>query len=145
MEKAGRILGISVVRIPITYSRNTDINAALKRALAARVQAVMTAPMTNNQDFTDRLAEQAVAERLPFVHDVPQLAEQALAVYGPDFEDIFRRAGHYVARILKGERPAEMAIEEPRQFKLILNARVARQLGLQLPISVLLRADEVIQ
>jgi putative ABC transport system substrate-binding protein len=66
-------------------------------------------------------------------------------VYGPDFEDIYRRAGHYVARILKGEKPAEMAIEEPRQFRLIVNARAARQLGLAVPQSVLLRADEVIQ
>ena len=144
MEKAGRTLGISVVQIPVVYSRNTDLATALKRAVAAKVQAVMSAPMTNNQDITDRLAEQALAERMPYVHDVPQLAGQALAVYGPDFEDIYRRAGHYVARILKGEQPAQMAIEEPRQFKLIVNARVARQLGLQVPPSVLARADEVI-
>lgn len=145
MEKAGRRLGISIVHIPVTYTRQTDVATSLRHAVAAKVQAVVTAPMTNNQDITDRLAEQAVVERMPFMHDVPQLAGQALAVYGPDFEDIYRRAGHYVARILKGEKPAQMAIEEPRQFKLIVNAQVARQLGLQLSPAVLLRADEVIQ
>lgn len=145
MTKAGRQLGIDLVQIPVTYTRHTDVATSLKRAVAAKVQAVVTAPMTNNQDLTDRLSEQAVAEHMPFMHDVPQLAGQALAVYGPDFEDIYRRAGHYVARILKGEKPAQMAIEEPRQFKLIVNAQVARQLGLQLSPAVLLRADEVIQ
>ena len=81
---------------------------------------------------------------MPFMHDVPQLAGDALAVYGPDFEDIYRRAGHYVARILKGEKPAEMAIEEPRAFKFIVNARAARALGIELTPAMRLRADEVI-
>lgn len=145
MERAARTLGIRLVHVPVVYTRNTNVAAAIKRAVDAKVQAVVTAPMTNNQDVTERLAELAAAERLPFMHDVPHLAGEALAVYGPDFEDIFRRAGHYAARILKGEKPAEMAIEEPREFKLIVNTRVAQQLGLQLPRAVLVRANEVIQ
>jgi ABC-type uncharacterized transport system substrate-binding protein len=76
---------------------------------------------------------------------VPELKGEGLAMYGPDFEDIFRRAGHYVARILKGEKPAQMPIEEPRQFKLVVNAAVAKRLGLSLPQALLVRADEVIQ
>jgi len=104
----------------------------------------MTAPLTTNLDSVDRLAAAATRYGLPFMHDVPQLAAEGLAVYGPDFEDIFRRAGHYVARILKGEKPAQMAIEEPRQFRLIVNSGVAKRLGLAVPQSVLVRADEVI-
>jgi putative tryptophan/tyrosine transport system substrate-binding protein len=145
MEKAAKTLGLTIVRITVVASQDIDIQSAVQRAVAARVQAVLTAPMTNNQDITDRLAEQATRQQMPFVHDVPQLAGDALAVYGPDFEDIYRRAGHYAARILKGEKPAEMAIEEPRQFKLIVNVKVAKQLGIRVPQSVLLRADEVIQ
>jgi putative tryptophan/tyrosine transport system substrate-binding protein len=144
MEQSAKVLGLSLVRIDVQVAREIDVQTALQRAVAARVQAVVTAPMTSNHDITDRLAQQAVQHRMPFVHDVPQLAGDALAVYGPDFEDIYRRAGLYVARILKGEKPAEMAIEEPRSFKLIVNARTARQLGLVLSPTVLARADEVI-
>jgi putative tryptophan/tyrosine transport system substrate-binding protein len=145
MEQSAKALGLSLVRIDVVAGKGFDPAAALQRAQAAKVQAVITAPMTSNHDITDRLAEQAALHKMPFVHDVPQLAGDALAVYGPDFEDIYRRAGLYVARILKGEKPAEMAIEEPQRFRLIVNARTARQLGIVLPQAVLLRADEVIQ
>ena len=144
MEKSAKVLGLTIVRISVK-AEYLDIEEAVKRAAAAKVQALMTAPMTTNLDITDRLASQAAKQGLPFIHDIPQLAGMSLAVYGPDFEDIFRRAGHYVARILKGEKPAQMPIEEPKQFRLIVNAGVARRLGLALPQAVLLRADEVIQ
>lgn len=143
MEKSAQKLGLTIVRIPVK-AEYLDIDEAVKRAAATKVQAVMTAPMTTNLNITDRLAAQAAKVGLPFIHDIPQLAGESLAVYGPDFEDIFRRAGHYVARILKGEKPALMPIEEPKQFKLIVNAGVAKRLGLTLPQAVLLRADQVI-
>ena len=101
--------------------------------------------MTSNLDITDKLAEHALKARLPFMHDVPQLAGSALAVYGPDFEDIFRRAGHYVARILKGEKPAVMPIEEPREFRMIVNLKVAKALGLKVSQAMMIRAIEVIE
>ncbi|MBL8377431.1 MAG: ABC transporter substrate-binding protein [Burkholderiales bacterium] len=144
MEKAAVRLGLSLERIPVAFE-NLDLEAAMKRALANRIQALITAPMTSDQDLTEKMSEVAAKHRLPFMHDVPQLAGSALAVYGPDTEDIFRRAARYVARILKGEKPAAMAIEEPREFRLIVNRRVARQLGLTLSQAVLLRADEVIE
>ncbi len=143
MEAAALRLGLTLVRVPIKASA-PDLKAWAFEAASRKVQAVMTAPMTSNYVVLDRLAGVVLRERLPFVHDIPQLAGDALAVYGPDFEDIFRRAGHYVARILKGELPALMPIEEPRSFRLIVNLKTARQIGLNLPKSVLLRADEVI-
>ena len=144
MDQSAARLGLTLVRIPVDANR-LDLDAALRNAHAAKVQAVMTAPMTSNQAITGKLAQLALEHRMPFMHDVPQLAGDAIAVYGPDFEDIYRRAGHYVARILKGEKPAEMAIEEPREFKLIVNAKAARQLGLSIPQAMLLRADQVIE
>lgn len=143
MDKSAAKLGLTLVRIPVDAGK-LNLEDGLRRAQEAKVQAVITAPMTSNQDITDKLAGLSTKYHLPFMHDVPQLAGDAIAVYGPDFEDIYRRAGHYVARILKGEKPAEMAIEEPRAFKLIVNAKVARQLGIVLPQAMLLRADEVI-
>ena len=145
MEKAATRLGLTIVRIPVVAAEMIDWDAALKRAVAARVQALVTAPMTANYDITDKVAAYATKYRLPFMHDVPQLAGDALAVYGPDFEDIFRRAGHYVARILKGEKPAMMPIEEPREFRMIVNQKVAKTLGLTLPYTIILRANEVIE
>jgi putative ABC transport system substrate-binding protein len=71
--------------------------------------------------------------------------EGGLMSYGPDFEDIYRRAGRHAGRVLKGGRPGEMAIEEPREFKLVLNLKTARAIGLTIPKAVRLRADEVIQ
>jgi len=144
MKKSAKTLGLTIVQISVK-AEALDIEAAVKSAVAAKVQALMTVPMTTNLDITDRVAVLATKYGLPFVHDVPQLASEGLAVYGPDFEDIFRRAGHYVARILKGEKPALMAIEEPKQFRLIVNAGVAKRLGLTLPQAVLLRADEIIE
>ena len=144
MDASAAKLGLTLVRIPYDAYK-PDVDAGLKRAQDAKVQAVITAPITSRLDMTDKLALLSTKYRMPFMHDVPQLAGEALAVYGPDFEDIYRRAGHYVARILKGEKPAEMAIEEPRAFKFIVNAKVARALGIELTAAVRLRADEVIQ
>ncbi len=145
MDKAAKTLRLTLVRIPVKHEGPIDLGAAIQRAQAAKVQALMTAPLTSQQDITDRLAALAREARLPFLHEVPQLAADALAVYGPDFEDIFRRAGRYAARILNGEVPAQMAIEEPREFRLIVNLKVARELGLRVPQAVLVRADQLIE
>ncbi len=144
MDKAAQTLGITLVRV-VLKTEAPDVEAAVRYAVSMKAQAILTAPMTSNYFKLDLMATEAKRLRLPFVHDIPQLANDGLAVYGPDFEDIFRRAGHYTARILKGEKPAEMAIEEPRSFKFILNMATARALGLTIPQSVRLRADQVIE
>ncbi len=144
MEKAARTLGLVLVRVPIK-SDAPDLEAAIRYALLAKAQAIVTAPMTSNYSKLDELASRAKAARLPFVHDFAQSRGEGLAVYGPDFEDIFRRAGHYTARILKGEKPADMPIEEPRSFRLIVNLSTARALGLTVPQALRLRADEVVE
>lgn len=143
VESAAAKLGLTILHLKVS-SVKPDIEAAVRQAAAAKVQALITMPLTTNLDITDRVASHASNYRIPFVHDVPQFAKLGLAIYGPDFEDLFRRAGMYVARILKGEKPAAMPIEEPKQFRFILNLRAAAELGLTIPQSVLLRADEVI-
>jgi putative ABC transport system substrate-binding protein len=144
MNEAAARLKLEVVQLPVV-TESTDVDQLVRDAQRARVQALVTAPMTSNLEITDRLALAAGAARIPFVHDVPEFADTSLAVYGPDFEDIFRRAAGYVVRILRGEKPAEMPIEEPRDFRLIVNARHARMLGLTVPQRVLVRADRVIE
>ena len=144
MEKAARRLGLTLIRVAID-SNAPDVADAVRRAVSLKAQALVMAPMTSNYDVTDRIAEQARQHGLPFVHDIPQLADSALVIYGPDFEDIFRRAGLVTARILRGEKPADIPIEEPRSFHLIVNLKTARQLGITIPQAVLLRADRVIE
>ena len=144
MDQAARILGITLIRVPINGATR-DVEATMRKAVSAGAQAIMMAAMTSDYDLTDRVAPLAKQHRLPFFHDVPQLAGDGLGVYGPDFEDIFRRAGLVTARILKGERPAEMPIEEPREFRFIVNKKTALALGLTIPATVLLRADTVIE
>ena len=128
--------GVSGAKISVMQAASADSENALGNQVSI---------MTANYDITDKIAAQATKYRLPFMHDVPQLAKDGLAVYGPDFEDIFHRAGHYVARILKGEKPAMMPIEEPREFRMIVNMKTAKALGLTLPRAILLRADTVIE
>jgi putative ABC transport system substrate-binding protein len=93
-----------------------------------------------------RLAELAARYRMPAIYAVVDHAEAGgLMAYAPDDRDNWRRAAGYVDRILKGARPADLPVEQPTKFKLVINLKTAKALGLTVPQSLLLRADEVIQ
>jgi putative ABC transport system substrate-binding protein len=93
-----------------------------------------------------RLAELAQKHRLPAVYDTREYVEAGgLIAYGPNRQELFRRAAVYVDKILKGARPADLPVEQPTKFELIINLKAAKALGLTIPPSVLARADEKIE
>jgi ABC-type uncharacterized transport system substrate-binding protein len=92
------------------------------------------------------IAELAVKSRLPTIYRERESVEAGgLMAYGPNIPDLFRRAAIYVDKILKGAKPADLPVEQPTKFELVINLKTAKSLGLTIPQSVLLRADEVIQ
>ena len=93
-----------------------------------------------------RIAELAANNRLPAISESREFADLGgLMAYGPNLADLARRAGVYAAKILKGAKPADLPVEQPTKFELIINLKTAKALRLTVPQSLLARADEVIE
>jgi len=94
----------------------------------------------------ERIMEFAAKNRLPGVHAYRELVEAGgLMSYGPSYADLHRRAATYVDKILKGARPSDLPVERPTKFEMVVNLKAAKALGIDIPQSVLLRADEMIE
>jgi putative ABC transport system substrate-binding protein len=143
VEAASRTLGVTAAKLEIR--RADDIApafAALKGAADALY--VCADPLVNTNRV--RINSLALAARLPTMHFVKVYVEAGgLMSYGPSFADLFRRSADYVDKILRGVKPGEIPIEQPTRFELVVNLATAKALGLAVPESFLLRADEVIE
>jgi ABC-type uncharacterized transport system substrate-binding protein len=123
-----------------------DIETAFGPARKGRVDAVvvLSSPILLSQRA--QLAELAVKSRLPVIHANTEYVEAGgLMVYGTNFPDLFRRAATYVDKILKGAKPADLPVEQPTKFELVINLKAAKQIGLTIPPNVLARADRIIR
>lgn len=141
---AAKKLGLTLVMINV--ERPEQLEAGYRKLVDAKVQAVITTLLSTRNGLEKEHAEAALKYRLPMMFELEFGAQQGgLMSYGPDFSDLYRRAGRYTGRILKGANPAEMPMEQPREFRLVLNLKTARALGVNVPQAVLARADEVIQ
>jgi putative ABC transport system substrate-binding protein len=96
--------------------------------------------------YRKQLANLAVSERLPAIYPQSEYVEDGgLMVYGVSYTELSRRAATYVDKILKGAKPADLPVEQPKKFELIVNLKAAKQIGLTIPPNVLARADRVIR
>ena len=105
---------------------------------------IVADPLTNTNRM--RINALATGQRVPTIYNNrEQVEEGGLMSYGPNFTNLYRRAGDYVDKILRGAKPADLPIEQPIKFELLINLKTAKALGLTVPPSVLARADEVIE
>jgi putative ABC transport system substrate-binding protein len=143
VQLAARKLGLEIVAVDV--KRGDDIASPIE-SLKGRAQAlyVVGDPLVaDNQIQINTLAR---AARLPTMHISRGYVDTGgLVSYGPDFSALFRHAGDYVAKILKGAKPADLPVEEPTKIELVVNLKTAHALGLTIPEPFLLRADEVIE
>ena len=143
-EVAALALG---VRLQFVEARGPEsFDRAFSEMTKARAGAVTVLPGSMFVNERRRLVDLAAKNRLPAVYPWREgVADGGLMSYGPDLADLFRRAASYVDRILKGARPADLPVEQPTKFELVINLKTAKALGLTIPPSVLARADQIIQ
>ena len=111
-----------------------------------RVGGLILIPSAMFVDERRRIVNLVVKDRLPAMFYFREFAEVGgLMSYGPNFRELWRRAAPYVDKILKGGKPGDLPVEQPTKFELVINLKTAKTLGLTIPQSLLLRADEIIQ
>ncbi|HEU4343985.1 MAG TPA: ABC transporter substrate-binding protein [Candidatus Binatia bacterium] len=123
-----------------------DIEAAFRRAVNGRADALLAQGSGILNAHRTKVADLAVKSRLPGMYYAAEFVEAGgLMFYGVDFPDLHRRAAIYVDKILKGAKPADLPVEQPTKFELVINLKTAKQIGVTIPPSVLARADKVIR
>ena len=144
MERAAAVLGIELLSLPIRNANDVDANFI--RMASSDVQAIVTLDDPLVQSNRARIAELAIQRHLPAMGEFKAMPSAgALVSYGPDQVDMWRRASAYVDKILKGAKPADLPVEQPTKFELVINLKTAKALGIDVPPKLLFTADEVIE
>ena len=140
LQAAAPELGVTLLAFAVAGPDDFDrVFAAMEQE---RVEALVVHPSVTGR----RVFEFAVQRRLPAIYTLGQWVEEGgLMSYGAHFPDMWRRAATYVAKILQGTKPADLPVEQPMKFELVINVHTAQQMGLTIPPSVLYQADKVIK
>ena len=141
---AAQILGIKLQVFEVRTAG--ELEEAFKAIGRARPGALRVMGDRLFLTIRDRIMDYATKQRLPVVPTYPELVEAGgLMSFGPSYPGMHGRAAYFVDRILKGTRPADLAVERPTKFELLINLKAAKALGLKIPLSLLQRADQVIE
>jgi ABC-type uncharacterized transport system substrate-binding protein len=142
-SSTARSMGVALPIVEATTAEELDTAFASAAAQQADAMIVFSDTLTNLQ--APRVTALAANHHLPAIYLIRQFAPGGLIVLGPELADLLRRAGGYVDKILRGTKPADLPVEQPTKFELIINMKTAKALGLTVPPSLLVRADEVIE
>jgi len=144
LERASEAMGTKILAMPVRNADQSD--PALAAMASLRADALIVLPAAFVNAHMQRLCDLALKQRLPSISLFKQFAERGLLLsYGADIRDLQPRVAAYVDRILKGANPADLPVERPTKFELAINLKTARALGIAIPQSLLLRADDVIR
>ena len=144
LRPAAFILGVQLHALDARQPN--DLPEAFAEAARQRVVALVVPQQPLTIRTQDRIVELAAKNRLPAIYTLTEVVRiGGLMAYGASLADMYRRAAIYVDKILKGANPADLPVEQPTRFEFVINLKTTKQLGLTIPQSLLLRADEVIQ
>ena len=144
IELPAEASGVQLQVLDVVSSK--DIEIAFRAATKAHADALLVVDSAILTDHRREIANLALKSRLPAIYGSSVWVEfGGLVGYGPSFADLARRAAIYVDKILKGAKPADLPVEQPTKFELVINLKAAKQIGLTIPPNVLARADRVIK
>ena len=143
-QLSARELGLQLHSVEVSSAR--EYENAFKEAMKARSAALAVTQSTIINPHQKRVAELATKNRLPAISSRGDFVDSGVLMsYGPDRAEPYRRLASMVDKILKGTKPADIPVEQPTKFELIINLKTAKQIGLTIPPNVLVRADKVIR
>ena len=143
-QDAGQTLGIQVQSLEVRGLN--DFDGAFEVARRQHPDALITIEDPLTLDYRNQIADFAAGHQLPTLHGLREfVAAGGLMSYGANRVDLFRRAAGYVDKILKGANPADLPVQQPTKFEMVINLKTAKALGLDVPATLLARADEVIE
>jgi putative ABC transport system substrate-binding protein len=144
LQTAAQTLGLSSQLLDVRTS--DQIRAAFDAAVSRRAEMLAVGMDGLAQANRKSIAELAAKHRLPTIYVSREFIEVGgLMAYGPSYPDLYRRAAIYVDKILRGTKPTDLPVEQPTKFELIINLKAAKALGLEIPPSLLIRADEIVE